>query len=309
MATRGPTFRIPRCWPHSTRGSHRFSETSVDAPISIESTSRERCRRWCRARCSRNSTRSRPAISPCPVARRIEVAYDTDQPVLRVRLQEVFGWSDTPRVAGGRVPVVLHLLSPAGRPIQVTADLGGFWRGSYPQVRAEMRGRYPKHDWPEDPTQGRAVAWRQTATTSAVGCPGEDRHDRGARRRARSPAPPHEVAGDEHAHRRRCGVRGDTHLRVRALVAGLRAGDGRGGDGRWARRLVRGHRAVSPSARPAHPAHRRHQDAQGAARSQSRRVRARELPGPRGGHREVAPRPHRRAPRALVGATATTRRR
>jgi ATP-dependent helicase HrpB len=88
-----------------------------------------------------------------PTGSSIAVDYDTDQPVLRVRLQEVFGWSDTPRVAGGRVPVVLHLLSPAGRPIQVTADLGGFWRGSYPQVRAEMRGRYPKHDWPEDPTK------------------------------------------------------------------------------------------------------------------------------------------------------------
>jgi ATP-dependent helicase HrpB len=88
-----------------------------------------------------------------PSGSTVEVDYGSDQPVLRVRLQEVFGWSDTPRVAGGRVPVVLHLLSPAGRPIQVTADLGGFWQGSYPQVRAEMRGRYPKHDWPEDPTK------------------------------------------------------------------------------------------------------------------------------------------------------------
>jgi len=88
-----------------------------------------------------------------PSGSTIALAYDDDQPVLRVRLQEVFGWSDTPRVAGGRVPVVLHLLSPAGRPIQVTSDLGGFWQGSYPQVRAEMRGRYPKHDWPEDPTK------------------------------------------------------------------------------------------------------------------------------------------------------------
>jgi ATP-dependent helicase HrpB len=88
-----------------------------------------------------------------PTGSSIAVDYDAEQPALRVRLQEVFGWSDTPRVAGGRVPVVLHLLSPAGRPIQVTADLGGFWRGSYPQVRAEMRGRYPKHDWPLDPTK------------------------------------------------------------------------------------------------------------------------------------------------------------
>ena len=88
-----------------------------------------------------------------PSGSSIEVDYEGDQPALRVRLQEVFGWSDTPRVAGGRVPVVLHLLSPAGRPIQVTADLGGFWRGAYPQVRAEMRGRYPKHDWPDDPAK------------------------------------------------------------------------------------------------------------------------------------------------------------
>jgi ATP-dependent helicase HrpB len=86
-----------------------------------------------------------------PSGTRVEIAYDTGQPVIHVRLQEVFGWTNTPRVAGGRVPVVLHLLSPAGRPIQVTADLGGFWRGAYPQVRAEMRGRYPKHDWPQDP--------------------------------------------------------------------------------------------------------------------------------------------------------------
>ena len=88
-----------------------------------------------------------------PSGSTIAVDYGSEQPALRVRLQEVFGWSEAPRVAGGRVPVVLHLLSPAGRPIQVTADLGGFWRGSYPQVRAEMRGRYPKHDWPEDPTR------------------------------------------------------------------------------------------------------------------------------------------------------------
>ncbi|MEO8692812.1 MAG: ATP-dependent helicase HrpB [Acidimicrobiales bacterium] len=94
-----------------------------------------------------------PRVLTVPSGSTIALDYGSDQPVLRVRLQEVFGWSDTPRVAGGRVPVVLHLLSPAGRPLQVTADLGGFWQGSYPQVRAEMRGRYPKHDWPEDPTK------------------------------------------------------------------------------------------------------------------------------------------------------------
>lgn len=74
-----------------------------------------------------------------------------DVPVLAVRLQELFGARQTPAIAGGQVPLLLHLLSPAGRPLQVTRDLGGFWTGSYPAVRNEMRGRYPKHPWPEDP--------------------------------------------------------------------------------------------------------------------------------------------------------------
>jgi ATP-dependent helicase HrpB len=92
-----------------------------------------------------------PASLVLPTGSRREISYAEGRPVVRVALQEVFGWADTPRVAGGRVPVVLHLLSPAARPIQVTADLAGFWQGAYASVRAEMRGRYPKHDWPEDP--------------------------------------------------------------------------------------------------------------------------------------------------------------
>ncbi len=79
--------------------------------------------------------------------------YSADQPVLAVKVQEVFGWTATPTVADGRLPVVLHLLSPAGRPAAVTADLTSFWATGYPQVRAELRGRYPKHAWPEDPLQ------------------------------------------------------------------------------------------------------------------------------------------------------------
>ena len=86
-----------------------------------------------------------------PSGSRVAVAYDQDQPVLAVRLQETFGWASTPRVADGRVPVLLHLLSPAGRPAAVTADLASFWVQGYPQVRAELRGRYPKHAWPQDP--------------------------------------------------------------------------------------------------------------------------------------------------------------
>jgi ATP-dependent helicase HrpB len=86
-----------------------------------------------------------------PSGSRIAIDYSGERPVLAVRVQEVFGWTATPAVAGGRLPVVLHLLSPAGRPAAVTADLASFWSTGYPQVRAELRGRYPKHDWPEDP--------------------------------------------------------------------------------------------------------------------------------------------------------------
>jgi ATP-dependent helicase HrpB len=79
------------------------------------------------------------------------IDYTADTPVLAVRLQDLFGQRDTPRLAGGRVALVLHLLSPAGRPLAVTADLPGFWRGAYSEVRKQMRGRYPKHPWPQDP--------------------------------------------------------------------------------------------------------------------------------------------------------------
>ncbi|MGR6912820.1 ATP-dependent helicase HrpB [[Actinomadura] parvosata] len=84
-----------------------------------------------------------------PTGSQVRLDYSGDQPVLAVKLQELFGWQETPRVAG--VPVLVHLLSPAGRPLAVTADLASFWREGYRHVRAEMRGRYPKHPWPEDP--------------------------------------------------------------------------------------------------------------------------------------------------------------
>ncbi|MFD3544950.1 ATP-dependent helicase C-terminal domain-containing protein [Streptomyces sp. NPDC058655] len=84
-----------------------------------------------------------------PSGSRVKVDYSGEQPVLAVKLQELFGLAETPRVSG--VPVLVHLLSPAGRPAAVTADLASFWRGGYRAVRAELRGRYPKHPWPEDP--------------------------------------------------------------------------------------------------------------------------------------------------------------
>ncbi|MFE3884231.1 ATP-dependent RNA helicase [Streptomyces lydicus] len=87
-----------------------------------------------------------------PSGSRVRVDYEGEQPVLAVKLQELFGLQESPRVAGGRVPVLVHLLSPAGRPAAVTADLASFWRDGYRSVRAELRGRYPKHPWPEDPS-------------------------------------------------------------------------------------------------------------------------------------------------------------
>ncbi|MGY1457974.1 MULTISPECIES: ATP-dependent helicase HrpB [unclassified Luteimonas] len=92
---------------------------------------------------------------PSGQARAIDYAIGDDgqprPPVLAVKLQELFGLADTPRVADGRVPLLLHLLSPAGRPLQVTSDLRSFWDRTWPEVRREMKGRYPKHPWPEDP--------------------------------------------------------------------------------------------------------------------------------------------------------------
>ena len=86
-----------------------------------------------------------------PGGAQVRVDYTGDQPVLAVRIQEAFGWRSTPRLADGRVPLLLHLLTPARRPAAVTADLESVWATGYPQVRAELRGRYPKHAWPEDP--------------------------------------------------------------------------------------------------------------------------------------------------------------
>ncbi len=93
-----------------------------------------------------------PTHITVPSGSRIPIDYsDPAQPVLSVRLQEVFGLPTTPRVARGRVPLTMHLLSPAHRPVQVTQDLASFWRSAYFEVRKDLRGRYPKHYWPEDP--------------------------------------------------------------------------------------------------------------------------------------------------------------
>ena len=93
-----------------------------------------------------------PAHYTVPTGSRIAIRYHEDNPpVLAVRMQEMFGEAKTPTIAQGRVPLVLELLSPAQRPLQVTSDLSAFWQGSYREVQKEMKGRYPKHVWPDDP--------------------------------------------------------------------------------------------------------------------------------------------------------------
>ena len=103
-----------------------------------------------------------PTHFQAPSGSRLPIRYTPGEPpVLAVRLQEMFGLAETPRIAGGRVPVLLHLLSPAQRPIQITQDLRGFWDTTYPEVKKELKGRYPKHVWPDDPWSARATARAQ----------------------------------------------------------------------------------------------------------------------------------------------------
>jgi ATP-dependent helicase HrpB len=99
-----------------------------------------------------------PTHLTVPSGSRIPIDYSGDVPVLAVRLQEMFGLVETPAVAGGRQPLLIHLLSPAGRPVQITQDLAGFWQTGYSAVKKELKGRYPKHYWPDNPLQAQATA-------------------------------------------------------------------------------------------------------------------------------------------------------
>jgi ATP-dependent helicase HrpB len=92
-----------------------------------------------------------PTHFTVPSGSRLPIDYRQPIPVLAVRIQELFGLSTTPAIAQGRIPLMLHLLSPAGRPAQITQDLAGFWQNSYPEVKKALKGRYPKHVWPDDP--------------------------------------------------------------------------------------------------------------------------------------------------------------
>ena len=99
-----------------------------------------------------------PPTLSVPSGRAVALDYTSGQPVLAVKLQELFGASTNPTVLDGQLAVTVHLLTPAGRPAAITQDLAGFWASSYQAVRRELRGRYPKHPWPEDPTQAQATA-------------------------------------------------------------------------------------------------------------------------------------------------------
>ena len=101
-----------------------------------------------------------PVRIKVPGGSNVRIDYSGAQPVLAVKLQELFGLADSPCIAGGKIPVLIHLLSPAGRPLQVTADLKSFWENGYQEVKKEMKGRYPKHPWPDDPWS--AVATKRT---------------------------------------------------------------------------------------------------------------------------------------------------
>ncbi|WP_432716363.1 ATP-dependent helicase HrpB [Pantoea agglomerans] len=109
-----------------------------------------------------------PTHYTVPTGSRLPIRYDAEKPpALAVRIQEMFGEAQNPTVAEGRIPLVLELLSPAQRPLQITRDLAAFWRGAWPEVRKEMKGRYPKHPWPEDPAT--ALPTRRTKKMSPQG--------------------------------------------------------------------------------------------------------------------------------------------
>ena len=107
----------------------------------------------------RTLDRLAPVKMEVPSGSQMTIHYEETEPFVAVRLQECFGLQETPKVAGGKVPIVMRLLSPAQRPVQITKDLAGFWKSGYALVRKDLRGRYPKHYWPEDPST--AVATRR----------------------------------------------------------------------------------------------------------------------------------------------------
>ncbi|HSM41353.1 MAG TPA: ATP-dependent helicase C-terminal domain-containing protein, partial [Afifellaceae bacterium] len=102
--------------------------------------------------------RQLPDRFTAPSGQTVPIDYSGEDPVVRLKVQNLFGLNEHPTVMDGRHALLLELLSPAGRPLAFTRDLPGFWRGAWADVRADMRGRYPKHDWPEDPAEAEPQA-------------------------------------------------------------------------------------------------------------------------------------------------------
>lgn len=160
-------FWQPEEWPDIS-DSALFADLDWLAPYCCQMRSLEQLRELSLktifySRLSRQQQLELEKLAPShllvPSGSRIRLDYlPGERPVLAVRLQELFGLTDTPRVCNGRIPVVVHLLSPAGRPLQVTSDLQSFWTNTYPIVRKELAGRYPKHSWPENPLTAEATA-------------------------------------------------------------------------------------------------------------------------------------------------------
>ncbi len=112
-----------------------------------------------------------PTHFTAPTGSHVPIDYEAEGgPKIAIRVQELFGLDRHPAIAGGKIPLVVELLSPAHRPVQTTRDLPGFWRGSYAAVRAEMRGRYPKHPWPDNPLDRHPDPARQTQRRIAKVC-------------------------------------------------------------------------------------------------------------------------------------------
>ena len=102
-----------------------------------------------------------------PTGTHVELDYSGEQPVLAVKLQEIFGVQETPQIAGGKIPVLVHLLSPKRSPLAVTQDLASFWQNAYKDVRKTMRGQYPKHYWPENPLEAEPTRRTKSADDRA----------------------------------------------------------------------------------------------------------------------------------------------
>ena len=142
---------MPR-WSRMSTGSCLRSRTRPACRRSRATNSRTCCIELLPWPLRRRLDTEAPTHFEAPTGTRAAIDYEAEAgPTISIRLQELFGLAQHPTIAGGRIPLVLELLSPGHKPVQITRDLPGFWRGSYAAVRTEMRGRYPRHPWPDDP--------------------------------------------------------------------------------------------------------------------------------------------------------------